>query len=117
MINVSGRWISSTEVESALVSHPAVAEAAVVGAGDSTISHHSIVAFVILRDCATKEKDIEEKLRVHVEKQIGPIATPQQVKIFRELTKTRSGKILRWPLRELAQSRDVKALTGFTAKD
>lgn len=116
-MNVSGHWISSTEVESALVSDPTVAEAAVVGARDSTTSHHSIVAFVILRASVTEEENIAENLRAHVEKQIGPIAKPQQIVILPELPKTRSGKIQRRLLRELAQSRDVTGLAGSTAKD
>ena len=116
-MNVSGHWISSIEVESALISYRAVAEAAVVGAGDAATGHANIVAFVILRVDETQEEDIVEKMRAHVAQQIGPIAMPSQVVILPELPKTRSGKIQRRLLRELAQSGDVTGLGGSTAKD
>lgn len=116
-MNVSGHWISSTEVESALVSYRTVAEATVVGAGDLATGHHNIVAFVILRAGEAQEEAIAEKLRAHVAEQIGPIAMPRQVVVLTELPKTRSGKIQRRLLRELAQSGDVTALAGSTAKD
>ncbi|CRK57270.1 Acetyl-coenzyme A synthetase [Alloactinosynnema sp. L-07] len=103
VMNVSGHRISTTEVESALVSHPSVAEAAVVGAADETTGQ-GIVAFVILRGGA--EGAVQE-LRDHVAKEIGPIAKPRQVLVVPELPKTRSGKIMRRLLRDIAENREV----------
>jgi acetyl-CoA synthetase len=105
VMNVSGHRISTTEVESALVAHPAVAEAAVVGAADATTGQ-GIVAFVILRqgqgfDVAT----LPQVLRDHVAHEIGPIAKPRQILTVSELPKTRSGKIMRRLLRDIAEHR------------
>jgi acetyl-CoA synthetase len=108
VMNVSGHRISTTEVESALVSHHAVAEAAVVGAADS-MTGQGIVAFVILRsgiEHATGEELVQE-LRAHVSKEIGPIARPKQILVVQELPKTRSGKIMRRLLRDVAENRAV----------
>ena len=106
-MNVSGHRISTTEVESALVSHEAVAEAAVVGAKDD-LTGQAIVAFVILRGGidAAKEGLISE-LRAHVSKEIGSIARPKQIMVVNELPKTRSGKIMRRLLRDVAENRAV----------
>ncbi|MCB0918713.1 MAG: acetate--CoA ligase [Actinobacteria bacterium] len=109
VMNVSGHRISTTEVESALVSHPAVAEAAVVGASDQTTGQ-GIVAFVILRGGA-EDEDIASKLRAHVAKEIGPIAKPRQIMVVNELPKTRSGKIMRRLLRDVAEQRDLGDVT------
>ena len=107
VMNVSGHRISTTEVESALVSHPSVAEAAVVGANDATTGQ-AIVAFVIARGGAPRETDaLIAELRAHVAKEIGPIAKPRQVFIVAELPKTRSGKIMRRLLRDVAENREV----------
>ncbi|WP_181783050.1 acetate--CoA ligase [Pseudonocardia pini] len=110
VMNVSGHRISTTEVESALVSHPTVAEAAVVGASDPTTGQ-GIVAFVILRgNVAQDEAKGEEAitaLRNHVSKEIGPIAKPRQIMVVQELPKTRSGKIMRRLLRDVAENREV----------
>ncbi len=107
VMNVSGHRISTTEVESALVSHPAVAEAAVVGANDETTGQ-AIVAFVIPRGGAPEETDaLIAELRAHVAHEIGPIAKPRQVFIVAELPKTRSGKIMRRLLRDVAENREV----------
>ena len=115
---VSGHNISTTEVESALVSHPKVAEAAVVGATDPTTGQ-GIVAFVILRgdaaeavadDAAAGEAVIQE-LRQHVSKMLGPIAKPRQVLLVAELPKTRSGKIMRRLLRDVAEHREMGDVT------
>ena len=108
VMNVSGHRISTTEVESALVSHPTVAEAAVVGASDETTGQ-GIVAFVILRGSAAKDggDDAIKALRDHVAKEIGPIAKPRQIMVVEELPKTRSGKIMRRLLRDVAENRDV----------
>jgi len=108
VMNVSGHRISTTEVESSLVSHEAVAEAAVVGAADA-MTGQGIVAFVILRTgVAHADGEILlTELRNHVAKQIGPIAKPRQVLIVNELPKTRSGKIMRRLLKDVAENRTV----------
>ncbi|MGB4324563.1 MAG: acetate--CoA ligase [Candidatus Nanopelagicales bacterium] len=109
VMNVSGHRISTTEVESALVSHPSVAEAAVVGASDETTGQ-GIVAFVILRGGHSEDDSAEgyiQELRNHVAKEIGPIAKPRQILIVPELPKTRSGKILRRLLQDVAENRSV----------
>jgi acetyl-CoA synthetase len=110
VMNVSGHRISTTEVESALVSHDAVAEAAVVGASDPTTGQ-GIVAFVILRGGVQSTPDLVGVLRAHVAHEIGPIAKPRQVLIVPELPKTRSGKIMRRLLRDLAEHRDLGDVT------
>ena len=110
VMNVSGHRISTTEVESALVSHPDVAEAAVVGATDETTGQ-GIVAFVILRGSASEGADTVKNLRNHVAKEIGPIAKPRQIMIVAELPKTRSGKIMRRLLRDVAENREVGDVT------
>jgi acetyl-CoA synthetase len=106
VMNVSGHRLSTTEIESALVSHPSVAEAAVVGATDATTGQ-APVAFVILRSSAAAADDIGTELRNHVSKEIGAIAKPRQVMIVPELPKTRSGKIMRRLLRDVAENREV----------
>ena len=106
VMNVSGHRISTTEVESALVSHPAVAEAAVVGANDETTGQ-GIVAFVILRAGNEDGEGLVKQLRDHVSKEIGPIAKPRQIMIVPELPKTRSGKIMRRLLRDVAENRSM----------
>ena len=106
VMNVSGHRISTTEVESALVSHPKVAESAVVGATDDTTGQ-GIVAFVILRSGVEGGDDVVTELRNHVAHEIGPIAKPRQILIVPELPKTRSGKIMRRLLRDIAEHRDV----------
>jgi acetyl-coenzyme A synthetase (EC 6.2.1.1) len=103
---VSGHNISTTEVESALVSHPAVAEAAVVGASDP-ITGQGIVAFTILRAGHTPSSDLITDLRGHVARTLGPIAKPRQILIVDELPKTRSGKIMRRLLRDIAENRTL----------
>ena len=114
VMNVSGHRISTTEVESALVSHPNVAEAAVVGSQDPTTGQ-AIVAFVTVRgdvgeDPESGEKLIQE-LRAHVGKEIGPIAKPKKILLTPELPKTRSGKIMRRLLRDVAENREVGDVT------
>ncbi|MFF0243732.1 acetate--CoA ligase [Streptosporangium sandarakinum] len=107
---VSGHNISTTEVESALVSHPKVAEAAVVGATDP-LTGQAIVAFVILRGSAEESDDIAAELRSHVAKTLGPIAKPRQIMVVPELPKTRSGKIMRRLLRDVAENRSIGDVT------
>ena len=109
VMNVSGHRISTTEVESALVSHLAVAEAAVVGAADE-VTGQGIVAFVILR-AGHEHDDVIAELRNHVAKEIGPIAKPRQILIVPELPKTRSGKIMRRLLRDVAENRELGDVT------
>ncbi|MCQ4045592.1 acetate--CoA ligase [Streptantibioticus rubrisoli] len=116
---VSGHNISTTEVESALVSHPKVAEAAVVGAADPTTGQ-AIAAFVILRGSATEEEGLIEELRAHVARELGPIAKPKRILAVAELPKTRSGKIMRRLLRDVAENRqlgDVTTLTDSTVME
>ncbi|AUH42170.1 acetate--CoA ligase [Streptomyces sp. CMB-StM0423] len=116
---VSGHNISTTEVESALVSHPKVAEAAVVGATDPQTTQ-AIVAFVILRGGAEEADGLVEELRAHVAKALGPIAKPKRILPVAELPKTRSGKIMRRLLRDVAENRemgDVTTLTDTTVMD
>ncbi|MFI6740164.1 acetate--CoA ligase [Nonomuraea sp. NPDC050451] len=107
---VSGHNISTTEVESALVSHPKVAEAAVVGATDP-VTGQAIVSFVILRGSAEESDDIASDLRNHVAKTLGPIAKPRQILVVPELPKTRSGKIMRRLLRDVAENRSIGDVT------
>ncbi|MHA6619504.1 acetate--CoA ligase [Pseudonocardia sp. DLS-67] len=114
VMNVSGHRISTTEVESALVSHPTVAEAAVVGASDATTGQ-GIVAFVIMRGDVVQDEargaDAIKALRDHVSKEIGPIAKPRQIMVVDELPKTRSGKIMRRLLRDVAENREIGDVT------
>ncbi|NUR86336.1 MAG: acetate--CoA ligase [Nonomuraea sp.] len=107
---VSGHNISTTEVESALVSHPKVAEAAVVGATDP-VTGQAIVSFVILRGSVEESDDIAKELRDHVGKTLGPIAKPRQILVVPELPKTRSGKIMRRLLRDVAENRSIGDVT------
>jgi len=108
VMNVSGHRLSTAEIESALVGHYAVAESAVVGASDE-LTGQAVVAFVILRQEYVEELavDAPELLRAHVAKEIGAIARPREIFIVAELPKTRSGKIMRRLLRDVAEGRDV----------
>jgi acetyl-CoA synthetase len=110
VMNVSGHRLSTTEIESALVSHPWVAEAAVVGATDETTGQ-GIVAFVSLRHGATDGPTLAQTLRDHVSAEIGKIAKPRQILVVPELPKTRSGKIMRRLLRDVAEHRDLGDVT------
>ena len=116
VMNVSGHRLSTMEIESALVSHELVAEAAVVGANDETTGQ-AVVAFVILKSrkegtvTATEASDL---LRAHVSQQIGAIARPRQVFVVAELPKTRSGKIMRRLLQDVAEGREVGDTTTLT---
>ena len=115
-MNVSGHRISTTEVESALVSHPSVAEAAVVGANDATTGQ-AIIAYVTLRGGLDVEPSV---LRNHVGTEIGAIAKPKTIYLTPELPKTRSGKIMRRLLRDVAEGRnlgDTTTLADATVVD
>ncbi len=109
VMNVSGHRLSTAEIESALVSHPIVAESAVVGANDETTGQ-AVVAFVILRSDQADAQTPDEAsvlLRAHVQAAIGAIARPRQIFIVTELPKTRSGKIMRRLLRDVAEGREI----------
>ncbi|WP_406269230.1 acetate--CoA ligase [Nocardia sp. NBC_00881] len=107
VMNVSGHRISTAEVESALVGHSGVAEAAVVGATDATTGQ-GIVAFVILTaETENTGTELVDELKAEVTKQISPIARPRQIHIVPELPKTRSGKIMRRLLRDIAEGREL----------
>jgi len=109
VMNVSGHRLSTAEIESSLVAHPLTAEAAVVGASDETTGQ-AVVAFVIIKASQTDAAsagDVAEILRAHVAQQIGAIARPRQIFVVNELPKTRSGKIMRRLLRDVAEGREV----------
>jgi acetyl-CoA synthetase len=120
VMNVSGHRLSTTEIESALVSHPKVAEAAVVGANDADTGQ-AVNAFVILRESAGDGgQEIVKELRDHVAKEIGPIAKPKSIMVVPELPKTRSGKIMRRLLRDVAENRqpgDATTLADSSVMD
>jgi acetyl-CoA synthetase len=106
VMNVSGHRISTTEVESALVDHPKVAEAAVVG-GTDEVTGQAIIAYVTVKGGVDTNKELGEELRQHVAKKIGPTARPKTVIFTDELPKTRSGKIMRRLLRDVAEGRQL----------
>ena len=106
VMNVSGHRISTAEVESSLVDHPSVAEAAVVGATDETTGQ-AIIGYVILRGGFDSSDELREEIRAHVATKLGPIARPRAVFLVPDLPKTRSGKIMRRLLRDVAEGRDL----------
>ncbi len=111
VINVSGHRLGTMEIESALVSHPAVAEAAVVGRPDE-LKGEGIVAFVILQGDCHGDAELVKSLRQHVGVEIGPIARPDEIRFSDALPKTRSGKIMRRILRALAAGEKVSGDTS-----
>jgi len=116
VMNVSGHRLSTMEVESSLVAHQMTAEAAVVGAGDD-VTGEAIVAFVILKSRfadSLSPTEVSDELRAWVAKEIGPIAKPRDVYVVKELPKTRSGKIMRRLLRDIAEGREVGDTTTLT---
>ncbi|WP_409484553.1 acetate--CoA ligase [Arsenicicoccus dermatophilus] len=113
VMNVSGHRLSTAEIESALVAHPSVAEAAVVGAADETTGQ-AVCAFVILREGVEPTDRTSEELRAHVATQISPIARPRSLTIVSELPKTRSGKIMRRLLKDVAEGREIGDATTLT---
>ncbi len=113
---VSGHNISTTEVESALVSHPAVAEAAVVGRKDE-ITGQAIAAFVTLKSSVTGDEDLLSELRDHVAKVIGPIGKPKSIVFTNDLPKTRSGKIMRRLLQDISENRQFGDVTTLANAD
>lgn len=110
VLNVSGHRIGTAEVESALVSHPAVAEAAVVGRPDE-LKGQALVVFVTVKSGFSASKELREELRAHVAKEIGALARPDDVRFAAGLPKTRSGKIMRRILKEIAAGGEVKGDT------
>ncbi|MFF2049986.1 acetate--CoA ligase [Leifsonia sp. NPDC058194] len=109
VMNVSGHRLSTAEIESALVAHPLTAEAAVVGAADETTGQ-AVVAFVIIKENqleTAQSIDVAAELRKHVAEQIGAIARPRDIFVVTELPKTRSGKIMRRLLKDVAEGREV----------
>jgi acetyl-CoA synthetase len=106
VMNVSGHRVSTTEVESALVDHPTVAEAAVVGSTDATTGQ-AIIGYVILRQGNEPTEALIEEIRQHVAVKIGPTARPRTVVVVPDLPKTRSGKIMRRLLRDVAEGRHL----------
>jgi acetyl-CoA synthetase len=112
VLNVAGHRLGTSEVESALVSHADVAEAAVVGRPDE-MKGQAIVAFVTLKNGATAGPALKDALRSHVAREIGPIAKPDDIRFTDSLPKTRSGKIMRRLLKEIAASKDG-IITGDT---
>ena len=113
---ISGHNISTTEVESALVSHPAVAEAAVVGRKDD-ITGQAIAAFVTLRATASGDESLIDELRDHVAASIGPIAKPKSIVFTGDLPKTRSGKIMRRLLKDISEHRQLGDVTTLANED
>jgi acetyl-CoA synthetase len=110
VINVSGHRLSTAEIESALVSHPAVAEAAVIATADD-LTGQSVVAYVTLSSGVVPEPDLEATLREHVGRQIGKLARPGRIIWADDLPKTRSGKIMRRLLRDVAEGREPGDVT------
>jgi acetyl-CoA synthetase len=113
---VSGHNISTTEVESALVSHPAVAEAAVVGRRDE-LTGQAIAAFVTLRGTTSGDEELIVQLRMHVSSTLGPIAKPKSIVFTADLPKTRSGKIMRRLLKDISEKRQLGDVTTLANAD
>jgi acetyl-CoA synthetase len=110
VLNVAGHRIGTAEVESALVSHPKVAEAAVVGRPDE-LKGQALVAFVTLKSGVATDAGLREDLRQHVAKEIGPVAKPDDIRFADALPKTRSGKIMRRLLKQIAAGTEIKGDT------
>jgi len=110
VLNVAGHRIGTAEVESAIVSHPKVAEAAVVGRNDD-LKGQALVAFVTLKSGVKAEPSLREELRKHVGKEIGPVAKPDDIRFAEMLPKTRSGKIMRRLLKQIAGGGEIKGDT------
>jgi acetyl-CoA synthetase len=110
VLNVAGHRIGTAEVESAIVSHPKVAEAAVVGRNDD-LKGQALVAFVTLKGGVKAEASLREELRKHVGKEIGPVAKPDDIRFAEMLPKTRSGKIMRRLLKQIAGGGEIKGDT------
>jgi acetyl-CoA synthetase len=116
VMNVSGHRLSTIEVESALVDHHAVAEAAVVGRADE-LTGEAIAAFVTLRDGVVGDERLIAELRNHVATLIGPIAKPASIVLTPDLPKTRSGKIMRRLLRDVSEQRQLGDVTTLANEE
>ena len=110
MINVSGHRMSTMEIESAIVSHERVAEAACIGAKDEDTGQ-AIVAFVTLEGAGEHEEDFDDEIRAHVAEKIGKLARPKRIVYADDLPKTRSGKIMRRLLKDIAEGRELGDVT------
>jgi len=110
VLNVAGHRIGTAEVESALVSHQKVAEAAVVGRPDD-LKGQALVAFVTVKGGVATDSNLREELRQHVAKEIGPVAKPDDIRFAEALPKTRSGKIMRRLLKQIAAGGEIKGDT------
>ena len=110
VLNVAGHRLGTAEVESALVSHPAVAESAVVGRPDE-LKGQGVVCFVTVKEGVKTSKELADELKRHVRKVIGPVATPDEVRFAAALPKTRSGKIMRRLLKQIASGEALKGDT------
>ena len=110
VINVSGHRLGTAEIESALVAHKAVAEAAVVGRPDE-LKGQGVVCFVTVKEGVKTSRDLSEELKKHVRKVIGPVATPDEIRFAAALPKTRSGKIMRRLLKQIASGETLKGDT------
>jgi acetyl-CoA synthetase len=110
VLNVAGHRIGTAEVESAIVSHPSIAEAAVVGRPDD-LKGQALVAFVTVKQGINADKNLRDELRQHVAKEIGPVAKPDDIRFAEALPKTRSGKIMRRLLKQIATGGEVKGDT------
>jgi acetyl-CoA synthetase len=110
VLNVAGHRIGTAEVESALVSHPSVAEAAVVGRPDE-LKGQALVCFVTLKTGQKASPELKNELRNHIGKEIGPVAKPDEVRFAEALPKTRSGKIMRRLLKQIASGVEIKGDT------
>jgi acetyl-CoA synthetase len=111
VLNVSGHRLGTSEIESALVSHHKVAEAAVVGRPDE-LKGQAIVAFVVIKSADEVTPELKAELRAHVAKEIGPIAKPDDIRFAEALPKTRSGKIMRRLLKDIAAGVEIKGDTS-----
>jgi acetyl-CoA synthetase len=116
VMNVSGHRLSTIEVESALVDHPAVAEAAVIGRADP-LTGEAIAAFVTLRDGYDGDEGLIADLRDHVAVRIGPIAKPKSIVLTPDLPKTRSGKIMRRLLKDVSEHRNLGDITTLANEE
>jgi acetyl-CoA synthetase len=110
VLNVAGHRIGTAEVESALVSNQKVAEAAVVGRPDE-LKGQALVAFVTLKSGVKAQPELRDELRQHVAKEIGPVARPDDIRFAETLPKTRSGKIMRRLLKQIAAGAEIKGDT------
>ncbi len=115
-MNISGHRLSTTEVESALVDHPSVAESAVVGRADD-MTGQAISAFVTLRGGFEGSEELEAELKAHVASEIGKIARPAEIFFTPDLPKTRSGKIMRRLLKQIAEGTELGDATTLANPD